>query len=174
MKKTALILLAVMLCMAFAGCTEEPSNVPTPTPTETTTPTAVPETTAPAVRDLAAIKSEMTTKFNVTDSVDFSTDLLLNMYGIKAEDIAEVAGYMTLTGVFPEEVIMIKAANEEAKAAVISALEKRIAEVKVQSANYDAENYALAQKCSVKNEGLYITMFLSPNVEEMTSMFYAN
>ena len=160
--------------MAFVGCTEETSNIPTPTPSGTETATLAPQTTVSAVRNIGAIKNEMITKFNVADSVDFSTDLLLNMYGIKAEDIAEVAGYMTLTGVFPEEVIMIKASDEEAKAAVISALENRIAEVRVQSQNYDAENYALAQKCSVKNDGLYVTMFLSPNVEEMTSMFYAD
>lgn len=173
MKKTALILLLAMLCIAFAGCSEEPSNIPTLTPTKNETATSSP-TTAPVVRDIGAVKSEMITKFNVTDSVDFSTELLLNMYGIKAEEVAEVAGYMTLTGVFPEEVIMIKAVDEEAKTAVISALEKRIAEVRVQSQNYDAENYALAQKCGVKNDGLYVTMFLSPNVEEMTSMFYAD
>lgn len=175
MKITALLMLLAMLCVAFMGCTETPSDIPTVSPENTAeeSATAVPETTtAPVVRDLAELNGKMKSKFNAADSVDFTTDLLLNMYGIKAEDVAELGGYMTLMGVFPEEIIMIKASSEEAKAAVVTALEKRIAEVKVQSQNYDAENYALAQKCGVKSDGLYVTLFISPNVEEMTNMFY--
>jgi hypothetical protein len=172
MKITALLMLLAMLCVAFMGCTEQPSGIPTPEKTPVSTATTPETTTAPVVRDLAELNGEMKSKFNAADSVDFTTDLLLNMYGIKAEDVAELGGYMTLMGVFPEEIIMIKASSEEAKAAVVTALEKRIAEVKVQSQNYDAENYALAQKCGVKSDGLYVTLFISPNVEEMTNMFY--
>ena len=173
MKKILFALLAVTVCFAAVACDSTPATQPVGTDTQFENSTET-ETKEPVQRDIVALKDQMLQKFNVTDSVEFNSDLLLNMYGIKAEDVEAVSGYMTLDGVFPQEVIMIKATGEQGKEAVISALNKRIAEVKVQSENYDAKNYALAQKCKVESDGLYVTMFLSPNVEEMTNMFYAN
>ena len=173
MKKILFALLVFAVCFAAAACTTVPSTEPVDTQSQSAQPTPT-ESQNAAQRDIVDLKNKMLEKFNVTDSVEFSADLLLNMYGITASDVEEVSGYMTLDGVFPQEVIMIKATSESGKQAVISALNKRIDEVKVQSQNYDAENYALAQKCKVESDGLYVTMFLSPNVEEMTNMFYSN
>lgn len=132
------------------------------------------EETTEAVRfapDLAALRTKMMADFEGVDPVPFEGDMLLDLYGIKAEDVAESACYMTMDGVFPQEIVMIKASSEEAAARVAAALEKRIEEVKIQSANYDPDNYALAQKCKVATRGVYVTMFLSPHFDAMTELF---
>ncbi len=113
----------------------------------------------------------MKTRFDRSEAFDIDSDMLFNLYGIAAEDISDSACYMTVDGVFPAEVIMIKAKDGDAALRIVSALDKRIEEVEKQSENYDPENLALAKKCKTASNGLYVTMFLSPDYEEMTSLF---
>lgn len=121
--------------------------------------------------DLGALKAKILSDLSVTDSVDVATDMLLDLYGIEAADVADSASYMTMDGVFPDEVIMIKAKNDDAAKRVAEKLQQRLEAVKTQSESYDPENYALAQKCSVQTSGVYVTLFLSPNYARMTELF---
>lgn len=126
---------------------------------------------APAEVDLGALKAEILSDLGVTDSVDVATDMLLDLYGIDAADVADSACYMTMDGVFPDEVIMIKAKDADAAGRVAQKLNARLDAVKIQSESYDPDNYALAQKCSVQTSGVYVTLFLSPNYARMTELF---
>ena len=54
---------------------------------------------------------------------------------------------------------------------VAEKLESRLAEIKNQSASYDAENYALAQKCKVTKDSNYVTLFVSAKHEDMQKIF---
>ena len=121
--------------------------------------------------DLAALKDRMISDLKITDAVDLSTDMLLDVYGIDTADVVESACFMTMDGVFPDEVVMIKAKDANAAGRVADMLKIRLEDVKKQSENYDAENYALAQKCSVQTKGVYVTLFLSPKYAEMTDLF---
>ena len=162
LKKFFIILTMLALLVSLISCSSSDSNK---TDGATTT------TGTPFTPNLASLREAMITKYGVEDAITFESDVLLDLYGIVAEDVAESACYMTMDGVFPQEIIMIKAANEEAAARIVTALEKRISEVKIQSESYDPENYALAQKCKVAKRDIYVTMFLSPNFDEMTQMF---
>ncbi len=122
--------------------------------------------------DLSTMRQNMIDKFEATDSISVETESLLDLYGIKGEDVEESACYMTMDGVFPQEIIMIKATSKEAADRVAASLENRLSEIKAQSQNYDPENYALAQKCKVENNGEYVTLFVSAHNEEMSKMFW--
>ncbi len=126
----------------------------------------------PFTPDIVAIRDAMINKFGAEDAIPFESDLLLDLYGISDQDVEKSGCYMTLDGVFPQEIIMIKATDKDAAGRIITALEKRLSEVKIQSESYDPENYALAQKCNVQSRDLYVTLFLSPHFNTMTEMFY--
>ena len=96
------------------------------------------------------------------------------LYGIAEEDIDSVACYTTMDGAFPEEVVMVKAKDGEALKRIEEKMNNRIAEVKVQSQSYDAENYAIAQKSEVQKNGNYIAMFLSPDYDSLVEIFKSN
>lgn len=174
MKLTKLIsLLVAALCLlSFGACnSEEP---------ETTNGDGQPVSTVggkeetpdgPVTVDLAALKAQILTDLSVTDSVDIETEMLLDLYGIAAADVAESVGYMTMDGVFPDEVILVKAVDADAAGRIAEVLNRRLEEVKLQSKDYDPENYELAQKCSVQTTDLYVTLFLSPHYERMTELF---
>lgn len=76
-----------------------------------------------------------------------------------------------MDGVFPDEIVMIKATDADAAKRIEEKLNKRLEEVKVQSESYDAENYALAQECKVIKEGNYVALFLSAKHADMEKIF---
>lgn len=121
--------------------------------------------------DLTALKEQMIEELNITDSVDVPADMLLDVYGIEGADVAASACFMTMDGVFPDEVIMIQAKDTDAAKRIADLLNNRLTEVKKQSESYDPDNYALAQKCSVQTKGVYVTLFLSPKYAQMTALF---
>ena len=76
-------------------------------------------------------------------------------------------------GTFPDEVLMIEAPDSDAAKRVEEKLQSRLSQVMTQSKNYDAENYALLQKCAVKKSGNYVTLFISAKYAELQALFDA-
>ena len=66
---------------------------------------------------------------------------------------------------------MIEAKDADALSRIEEKMNSRVSEVKVQSQNHDAENYAIAQKCEVQKNGNYIAMFLSPEYDALVKIF---
>ena len=157
MKKIVSLLLAFVIVFSFAACSSGDDS-------------SAQNNTAVNV-DLAAVKAEMIEKLSPADPINLEAQSLLDLYGIAAEDVESCACYTTMDGVFPEEVIMIKAKDADALGRIEEKMNNRIGEVKVQSQNYDAENYAIAQKCEVQKNGNYIAMFLSPDYDSLTQIF---
>lgn len=174
MKQTKLIalLMATLCILPLGACSsDEPEITNGDGPSATTTVGKGETPKGPVTVDLAALKAQIFTDLSVTDSVDVETDMLLDLYGIAAADVAESVGYMTMDGVFPDEVILVKAVDADAAGRIAEALNRRLEDVKLQSKDYDPENYELAQKCSVQTTDLYVTLFLSPHYDRMTELF---
>lgn len=150
MKKTIAALLAVtiLLLLLLSGCAGKEADV-----------------------SLDAILSEIEAAVPMADGFRMTEDDLLDLYGIRAEDIAEQASLASMNGIFPDEVIMIRAKDEESLGRIKEKLEQRLNEVLNQSRSYDPESYAAAQKCAVDIRGLYITLFVSANNETMTKIY---
>lgn len=159
MKKFSCILLAILLLLSLMACTGTKNTENPYYDAETGT-----------IR-LTALKSDMLKKLNITDALDLGKDALLSQYGIREEDVADFACFVTLDGAFPQEIVMIRAGSADAANRVKEHLQTRLEEFRVQSQNYDAENYAVAQKCSILTSGNYVAMFLTPDYEVMRQMF---
>ena len=162
MKKIVSILIALLIACSFAACSGGSDN-------------ETPDNNNAAVEvDLAAVKAQMIQELSPADYIEIQAEALLNLYGIAAEDIESAACYTTMDGAFPEEVVMIKAKDADALKKIEEKMNNRIAEVKVQSQSYDAENYAIAQKSEVQKNGNYIAMFLSPDYDSLVEIFNSN
>ncbi len=123
---------------------------------------------------LDAILDEIETAVTMDSPSRMSDADLLDLYGIQAADIAEQASLTSMNGIFPDEVIMVKAADEDALARIREKLDNRLREVLNQSKSYDAASYAVAQKCTVDVRGLYIALFVSSSHEKMTELYSAH
>lgn len=124
-----------------------------------------------AAVNLEAVKNAIITIVGVADPLDVPTSRLSSLYGIDSSLVKQSACFVTIEGAFPDEIVMIEAVNEEAANSIKALLNNRLAEVKEQSKSYDAENYALAQQCSVDKKGLFVTMFLTPQHANMKVIY---
>ena len=92
-------------------------------------------------------------------------------YGITEDMVAEFAGCNNATGGNQEEIVLIKAADETKAAAVKEKLDKRYESKLNQSRNYDAEQAAIVEKCSVTQDGLYVAMIVSDKADKITEIY---
>ena len=103
--------------------------------------------------------------------MDLDAGAISSLYGIESGDMVQAVGFVVMEGTFPHEAIMVEAKNAEAAARVENLLKVKHTSFVEQSKGYDAENYALAQKCKVVRNGNYISMFLTPDYETMQAVF---
>lgn len=160
MKKFLSVILALTVIFAFASCTKN-------------TPEDKPSDKAPSeiTIDINAVKSSIIEKAELTDPLEIDAEKLCELYDIDISDVAEAVCVTTLDGTFPDEIIMIKSANEDAKKRITDKLISHLDDVKVQSQNYDAENYALAQECKIIEQGNYLALFISAKHAQMEKIF---
>ncbi len=153
MKKWIIVcLLLVSVCVHFSGCgkMEEPVLK------------------AVALTD---VRDAVLQDLGVEMPFLIETDALMNLYGIEAQWVASSAGFVTMNGTFPDEIIFVEAVDTDAAQKVQEKLENRLAEVLVQSKTYDAENYAAAQACTVRVDGCYVSLILSPEYQQVSEIY---
>lgn len=120
---------------------------------------------------LSEVRQEILDKCKITDSMSIETEALSRLYAIDSGKVKQSASFVTMSGTFPHEVIMIEAKDSSAADEIVSLLENRLSEVKLQSQSYDAKNYALALECKVVKNGNFVSMFLSPTHKEITAVY---
>lgn len=150
MKRVFCVLFALLMILSLAACGGDDSS---------------------KVIDIAAVKDQMIADLQIEGAMDVDASRLLNLYGIAEEDITESACFVTMDGVFPDEIVMVNAIDNDAVERIEEKLNARLDEVKVQSQSYDPENYAIAQECHVITDGLTVVLFLSPEHEAMEEIF---
>lgn len=121
--------------------------------------------------DLQEFKAQIIHDFNVTDPLDLSEDRASSLYHIEPEDILESASFITMDGTFPDEVIILRAADADAAKRIENQFELRLEEIMNQSQNYDAENYALLKKCKIQKADTIVAIFISAKGVEMQDAF---
>lgn len=187
-----LLLTAALLC-ALTACGGKPAQTPAPEPEPPVqeepkaeapagmpadtpevpdeTPADTPEVPAePEPVDLTQARDAIIDGLEIAEPFLLDTDALLNLYGIEGAWVAQSASFATMSGTFPDEVVLVEAVDEAAAASVAQCLQSRLDEVLVQSRSYDADNYAAAQACQVRRDGLYVSLLLSPKQAEMTEI----
>ncbi len=158
-KRFSALLLAFVMIFALAACSDNTGDGNNDGNSDT------------AVVDIETVKETIISELSITDARSLDSSRLLDLYGIKEEDVTASACFVTMNAIFPDEVIMVNAVNKDKAQEIAEMLQTHLDAVKVQSQSYDAENYAIAQKCEVMTEGLTVALFLSPDQEAMVEIF---
>ena len=122
-------------------------------------------------KTLAQIQAEIKSSLSVSGAMDLDAGAISSLYGIESGDMAQATGFVVMEGTFPHEAVMVEAKNADAAQRVENLLKVKHTSFVEQSKGYDAENYALAQKCKVVRNGNYISMFLTPDYEAMQTVY---
>jgi len=134
-------------------------------------PAPVPDDEKDMQVSLEEVRAAILDQLSINDPLLLETDMLEGLYGITADMLKQSASFVTMSGTFPDEVILTEAVDDAAAEAVAAALQKRLDEVMVQSKTYDAENYEAAQQCKVSRNGLFVALILSPKQGDMVSVY---
>lgn len=171
------VLLSLVLVLSLAACggeeTTETTETDPATQTETQEPAGTDTDTTGAV-DLAALREKMVADYQLTDVLEVETAALETAYGISADLVKSSASFNAASGAaFPQEIVMVEAADENAAAQVAEKLTNRLSSIAEQAASYDPDSLALAEKCTVVTDGVYVGMFFSTNYDGMVADFQA-
>lgn len=150
MKKILCLLFAVLSVVAFTGC----SNSSTP-----------------ANVDLNSVMKDMKSQVTFTDTMDLTKDDLNSNYGIKSEDVKQFAALADTTGIKADELVMIEGKDANAAKRIKTALDSRYQEKINANISYLPEQYAIIKKCSVRQNGNYVSMLVSPNAEKIVKIY---
>ena len=172
------VVLTLTMVLSLAACgsdetTPDSTDTEDTTQSQTTEDTQGTETTEPAAGvDLAALRTQFATDYELTDVLEVETEGLNNLYGITADQVASSASFNAASGAaFPQEIVMIQAVDEAAAADIAGKLESRLSNIAEQAASYDPESLELAENCPVVTDGVYVGMIFSSHYDDMAAAF---
>ena len=125
-------------------------------------------------KKLSSVYDDITKQVELKDMLVLTTtDQLDKYYGIAAEDVEDFAGCINSTGVDQEEIIMIKATDDAAAGRIKDALQVRYDNKLAQNISYNPEQAEIIQNCSVEQDGLYVSMIVSSNADQIKEIYKA-
>lgn len=162
-------LLALTMLLTLCACGGEAEETPDPAAENEPTQT---ETVDTVDVDLTALSAQLVADCGITDYVDLASDKLISTYQLPADQVVAAAGFnATSSGAFPQEIVLVQAADETAAAAVADQLTARLSSIAEQAASYDPASLELAENCSVVTQGVYVGLFFSEHHDAMVSAF---
>ena len=127
---------------------------------------------AKEAKPLADIFSDIKAQVTFADNIEFNdVSKLDRYYGISADQVSEFAGCVSNSGTDQEEVILIKAADDAAAEMIQGILEEKYQAKLNENKNYNPEQAAMIEQCSVERSGLYVSMIISPNAAAITKIY---
>ena len=96
----------------------------------------------------------------------------LDFYGIKAEDMEQFSAAINATGISAEEIVLVKAASEDAAKSVQERLDKRVANRMAEFENYLPYQFDIvANHSQVSRDGVYVSMIISSELESLSEIY---
>lgn len=129
---------------------------------------------ADAGKPLADIYGELKPMLATPDDMNDLTSAaqLDRYYGITEDQVEEFAGGINNTGVVMDEIVLIKAKDDAAASAVKTALENRLNAKLNENKNYNPEQAAVIEKCSVEQSGRYVSLIIAENAAEIAERYH--
>lgn len=100
-------------------------------------------------------------------------DTMLNFLGIRAEDCKQYKVAICAEGMRADEVWLIEARDEAALENLRQLAQTRIAAKLDETVSYVPDQYVIVEKAQVLENGLYLALLISPDVDAMKAGFEA-
>ncbi len=123
--------------------------------------------------DLSKVGADMKAKITNTEMMELSTENFMQAYGIDSADIKQSFAYVDSTGIKGDEIVFFEGKDDAATKRIKEKLDERYKQKEVEMKDYLPEEYAVLKKCSVNQNGNYVSMIVSPQYEELTKIYNA-
>ncbi len=150
MKKLFCAVLACLMAMSVAGCASGSKSA-----------------------DLTAAMTSIESAVTFGDMMDLTKENLQEYYGIEPADINQFAAKISMTGINCDEIVLIEGVDEAAAGRIEEKLQQRYENQCSSFKDYLPEQYAILEKCSVKKDGNFVSLIVSPDAETITKTYEA-
>ena len=100
-------------------------------------------------------------------------DTMMNFLGINAEDCAQYKIAICAEGMRADEVWLIEAKDEAAMERLNQLAQTRIKAKLEETVTYTPDQYVIVEKAELLTNGLYLALFISPDVDALKAGFEA-
>lgn len=118
-----------------------------------------------------SVMDEMLSQAEIQDPLVLSESDMLDFFGIKSENMSEFAAVTCANGISAQEIVLIKAVNEECAEIIEEKLENRLENRKAEFENYLPDQYDILTECEVEQEDVYVCMILHPEHEKLEKLY---
>ena len=143
----AIVLAAMMLVAAFAGCGGTKNA------------------------DLSGILTEINTKYDLSLTEIDTTDKLNKYYGINPEDVKQFAAETNQNNNAAIEIVLVEAVDSDAAARVETALTTRFNSIVQQYSSYTPEKLDMVKACKVTKDGNFVSMIVADDAAGMSEVY---
>lgn len=151
MKKLFSLAMALVLALSLAACGQDSGSGKS--------------------ADLPKVLETMKSEVGFSDVIELDEAGLKSNYGIEADDVKQFAALADASGIKCEEVVLIEATDSDAAKTVKEQLGKRMESKLAQNKDYLPEQYAIIKKCSVEQNGNYVSMIVGAEHEKLTQIY---
>ena len=127
--------------------------------------------TDPIVLDLPAIYEKMTQAATMAEMYEMDADLMLALYGLQAEDMKQFVVMGCAEPLLADEVWLIEAVDAAAAERIKTLANACLEQKDAVSETYSPEQNAVVKKAQLLQQGNYIALIVSPNVEALAQVF---
>jgi hypothetical protein len=161
MKKFISILLIAVTLLGLTACqgNETPAS-------STSTPPAAPKDLV-----LSNVYTNITAQAEMPEMMRVDEEMLLDLYGIKAEQYKQVEVYLCVNSLRADEIWLIEAVDEAALAQLKTLAQNRLTAKDEESVTYSPEQNAVVKQAHLATYGNYLVMIVSPDVQTITAAF---
>lgn len=151
MKKCFVVVLAgALMCLCACGGQKEPEY---------------------AQFSVQTVMDDMMTRVTVDDPFVMNENDLLDFFGIQETDWEEFAAVTCGNGISAQEIVLVKAVDEDSAEAVQGKLDDRLESRAAQAKDYLPEEYEIIQACETTRHGVYVSMIVHPEHEELEELY---
>ncbi len=149
MKKLTSLLLALSLALlALAGCGG-----------------------AAKTADLNAVKDALAAQFDLTGMMALSEDDLLDMYGIKMDDVKQYVALVAKSSTSADEILLFEAKDAAAASRIREKVDNRYKAKLNEAKDYLPDEYAKISACKAETSGNYVSLIVSSDAEAMVKAY---
>ena len=98
---------------------------------------------------------------------------MLSFYGIEADQMADFAAVTCAMGIAADEIVIVKAADEDSAQVVEELLLQRLENRKSEFQNYLPDQYEVLTRGTVERDGVYVRLIVSPQSEALAERYSA-
>ena len=177
MKKIFLVLTAAALALTLCACGGNDSGKTSDASKASTASTASAASTADtdtskSDTDLKAILEKVKAEVKMpADTSDFNAAKMKRTFGIEEDLMDDFAGLYCTDGLTQDEIVYVKAKNEDAAKKIEEQLQKNWESKYNVIKNYSPEQVKNIESAKVEKNGLYVSLVISADADKIKSIF---